>query len=258
METTRNLRIGPVPCFKFWAAFAVSLPALLAGASSGSGNSSVARQFRGPGIVNHPLGVTVPDGMTIPESWPLDKSGRLSCFTCHSSVPPPRSSSGPHLRDWDDQTRGSTRTFCSRCHTERTDGSPSAIHWTALEVAHVREEQDQRIRGGSTDSESRRCLSCHDGVIAGDSSGRHGAGRTRAIGANNGADHPVGVVYGRLRPGEGPPARLRHQGTLPKQIRLPEGKVSCVSCHDLYSRTPAHLTVTNEGSALCIACHALD
>lgn len=258
MGNSTGVRTRPARWVMFWAACVGGTPVPLAGGLSGSEYGSAARLLHGPGITNHPLDVTIPPDMTVPDAWPLAKDGTLTCLTCHHTLPPADGSSSYNLRDWDDKAPGNARAFCSRCHTEQAQDSASGAHWMALQVAHVRKTSDKRVgRGGRTDSESRRCLGCHDGVTATDAGGGYGQGRRRAIGAGA-KDHPVGVVYGRQRPGEGPPAKLRHQASLPKQVRLPEGKVSCVSCHDLYSPEPGRLTVTNKGSALCFTCHAMD
>ena len=68
---------------------------------------------------------------------------------------------------------------------------------------------------------------------------------------------PVGVDYplSNLKRGASP---YRSPALLPPQIRLPDGKVSCVSCHDLYSAERDRLTVRIEGSALCLTCHQMD
>ncbi|MFQ5415040.1 MAG: cytochrome c3 family protein [Phycisphaerae bacterium] len=45
---------------------------------------------------------------------------------------------------------------------------------------------------------------------------------------------------------------------MPAAVRLPGGRVSCVSCHDVFVLAPQRLTVPIEGSALCFACHAMN
>jgi len=48
---------------------------------------------------------------------------------------------------------------------------------------------------------------------------------------------------------------LRSARLLPERVRLPDGKVSCVSCHDLYETEPRRLAVSMEKSELCLTCH---
>ena len=74
---------------------------------------------------------------------------------------------------------------------------------------------------------------------------------------NRTANHTVGARYpsGGSR---GSTRALRPASLLPKQVRLPDGKISCVSCHDLYAPERFYLTVPLDGSQLCFTCHAMD
>ena len=45
---------------------------------------------------------------------------------------------------------------------------------------------------------------------------------------------------------------------LPPHVRLPNGTVGCISCHDLYATKQELLTVTTNASKLCFTCHAMD
>lgn len=38
-------------------------------------------------------------------------------------------------------------------------------------------------------------------------------------------------------------------------IKLVDGKVTCITCHDLTNIDPAHLARTMDNSQLCLACH---
>ena len=48
---------------------------------------------------------------------------------------------------------------------------------------------------------------------------------------------------------------LRPSNMLPDAIALPDGKVGCVSCHNLYAQEEKLLAVTIQASELCFACH---
>lgn len=68
-------------------------------------------------------------------------------------------------------------------------------------------------------------------------------------------DHPVGVDYyavAAAKPLSYTPPRL-----LPPQIRLLNGKVDCVSCHTGLGLDTGELVMSNEHSALCLACHRM-
>lgn len=107
------------------------------------------------------------------------------------------------------------------------------------------------------EAESRRCVSCHDGVFASDATNPTIAGSQRGSWMDTQRHHPVGVLFPNVqkKPGQ---TRYRHPRAVPSNIRLLEGWVSCVSCHDLYSGAKRLLSVPTEGSALCFGCHALD
>jgi len=85
---------------------------------------------------------------------------------------------------------------------------------------------------------SHYCQGCHDGVLA----------------AEVGQAHPVGMDY-RL-------AQLKSRGKLrdislvDPIIQFEEGRVGCVSCHNLDSnKYRAKLIVTNGWTPLCVFCH---
>jgi predicted CXXCH cytochrome family protein len=96
------------------------------------------------------------------------------------------------------------------------------------------------------------CLSCHDGTMR-----DVGVRSTLSLGTDLSDDHPVGRWYD-LQPSRG----LR-----PVSIPLDAGLrliaedsgylVECVTCHDPHdNRRGNFLRMTNEGSVLCLTCHA--
>jgi predicted CXXCH cytochrome family protein len=211
---------------------------------------------RGPGFANHPVHVVPSGNVTIPDGWPLDPNGAITCLTCHQAVPPLNGSSEPYLRDYEDDT-GDHAEFCMKCHT--TGGrSSGSMHWMAVRAAHPRNQGggDWEV-SGTLDSETRRCLGCHDGIGASE------AGNPTPWNPGSGSlgdarrNHPVGVSYraGARRAREVP---LRPASLLPAEVRLPSGQVGCVSCHNLYAGDHNLLTVPIEGSALCFTCHQMD
>jgi predicted CXXCH cytochrome family protein len=50
---------------------------------------------------------------------------------------------------------------------------------------------------------------------------------------------------------------FRPQAMLSKHILLPNGQISCVSCHLGYSKDHGKLVISNQRSALCMECHDL-
>lgn len=105
------------------------------------------------------------------------------------------------------------------------------------------------------------CLSCHDGTIASEIVGG-GDDDLFAAGAmvNPQRDHPVGVPYPPsqrdrmpLRREYASVAQLESEGA----IKLPNGRVECVSCHDSHNALGIRgmLVKSDRRSALCLSCH---
>ncbi len=210
---------------------------------------------RGPGVANHPVGVVPSSAVTIPEGWPL-VDGKLTCRTCHSDLPSSSRGTGATLREFGGDAFEPIE-FCATCHSEADVSSAASMHWTAVGVAHVKADRSSTSRSrGVLDEGSARCLACHDGVNA--SEARFETSRTRRVGFSGdpGRNHPIGVPYPRsVEPGRD--SRYRPASLLPEEVRLPGGKVSCVSCHNLYATDRARLAVPIEGSKLCFTCHEM-
>lgn len=115
--------------------------------------------------------------------------------------------------------------------------------------------------GVALDSASLLCLSCHDGVIAPDVytashatqfAAQFGASK---LGAGLLSGHPVGIEYPANDSTYRPIAAVESAGA----IRLPGGRVQCISCHDPHNtgRHDGMLVRPNGGSRLCLSCHRL-
>lgn len=115
-------------------------------------------------------------------------------------------------------------------------------------------------------SASMGCLSCHDGTVAPgilNSPGRFRAGgraESSAPGYDHGdpsRNHPVDIVYPVAEPGYVPRALLD------SRLQLDSGLLTCRTCHGARSvdglapTSGAMLSIPNEGSRLCFACHDL-
>lgn len=91
----------------------------------------------------------------------------------------------------------------------------------------------------------KECIACHDGLIAPQAhycTVECGFGTSHSILK----DYPPREKESFYKPVES----LQEKG-----IRLFDGKVICVSCHDLRITTKYHLIIDNSGSALCYSCH---
>lgn len=189
------------------------------------------------------LGLSHPSGMrpaiAIPEVFPLDWAGRMSCATCHNVHGETK-----YLLRSDEAGRG----FCYQCH-KGTIGK----HGGSNQPAHSRSRIDVRgyemtATGGSIDRLSIDCISCHDSIL--------GSGASATVGSGiwnhgNGVSHPIGVSYSKAFNRGG----YNHQSKLNPNLRFFDGKIGCGTCHNIYSKERYNLAMSNDRSGLCLACH---
>ncbi|MBN2332502.1 MAG: cytochrome c3 family protein [Deltaproteobacteria bacterium] len=197
---------------------------------------------------------------------PLDWKGELTCSTCH------------YMHEHDDQPyhdqavflrRNSVgQAFCQECHQQgfmmnRTLGhslAKSDAHYTPYGSSAAADSFGGTDASPLLDESSSACLTCHDGSIARDEGTTEmsagaislGAGIWRHDGDYGRNSHPLGVRYGDARRRR---SGYRDAAMLPSVIRLPGGKVECVSCHNPYSTNDSLLVIDNRGSRLCLTCH---
>jgi len=89
------------------------------------------------------------------------------------------------------------------------------------------------------------CISCHDGKTA-----KHVSFCT--VKCDYSSSHVVFKIY----PQAGKAARYAPAAALQaKGIKLEDGKVTCISCHDLRKPGRYHLVMDNTKSRLCFVCH---
>lgn len=195
--------------------------------------------------MSHP--VDVKPSMQVTEKFPLDWKGDVTCATCH---PIHQQGYGDfHLR-----ARASGEAFCTLCHSSLDKD----IHRAAMGTAHVSSSTGAKyvawINENTLDELSLKCMSCHDAAFSRDSLVEPPP--SPGLFHNNselGLSHPIGVSYIE--------AKRKYQGAyrnmeeLPPQIKLFGGQVGCGSCHNPYSKQHYELVMSNERSALCLACH---
>ncbi len=122
-----------------------------------------------------------------------------------------------------------------------------------------------------SDRSASDCLGCHNGAAAKRISVKDADAPFQTRGFQT-VNHPVGMSYDRYAMKD--PRGYRPRLLLDKNIRLVDGKVSCVSCHRLKSDVSAgmwrtamtlnqsaectasgELTVGHSSTDLCVACH---
>jgi hypothetical protein len=177
--------------------------------------------------------------------------------------------------------------ICLPCHTPHNAivrdangalvGAPLWNHTlsTATYTLYVDPDTGQNVTG-QVDTNSRLCLSCHDGTVAVDSFGG-GAGTQQMTGGLLGTDlsndHPIGEAA--VWPNPNPaflvdPALRTAAGIMPLR-KLADGRntVGCTSCHEPHNRkNQTHMLWVNNsgpittvdgrsvsGSGLCMNCH---
>ena len=178
-----------------------------------------------------------------------------------------------------------TGEICVVCHTPHdslaSDPGPlwNRDAYTLPTGANAFTMYDDANLGGSVDSvptgTSVLCLSCHDGTVAIDSFGGQSGSVTMGD-INAGAvvdndltdDHPISITYNNGGTILGSEMRATDysitfgnsdSGTTADLIE--SGKVQCASCHDVHNTQATNtdqylLRVDNDGSGLCLACHA--
>ncbi len=230
-----------------------------AAVTGGAERSTGAAAFmsHGPGIANHPVRVVLPDGMRVPPDWPLDARGAITCWTCHTAIPDSIAESGPQLRG-DDTTLDRIDEFCASCHAKTAIRDTRSVHWLAVGAAHVMGRRTSDSSGYRVlDAGTRTCLTCHDGALASESGHLTPWNRSHGFTGDQGREHPIGVRYTDLTRAQNL-SPLKPESLLPDAIILPDGKVGCVSCHNLYAQERYLLAVPIERSQLCFSCHDMN
>lgn len=186
--------------------------------------------------LSHPSGFTPPPGKIIPAVYPLDWKGDITCSTCHEVH-----------SDLPGKLRGTAtgRDMCIACHDQSFFDKMRDGGVSMLQSGHLLGTPNSQ-NWQNMDPYSLQCMECHgeNGDVDIDSSQimRHGS-----------QNHPIGRSYAAAaRSGSYKPELL-----LSKKILLPNGMVSCVSCHEGYTKNHGKVVISNRGSSLCFECHNL-
>lgn len=157
------------------------------------------------------------------------------------------------------QADGAALDLCTPCHTPHVSLGKAPLLDRRPQVYQA--ARSYQARGVELDASSLLCLSCHDGITARDvySYGHsvRGPGKIGGswIGTGSLTSHPIGARYPLTEPTYHDAASVTASG----RIKLPDGRVQCISCHDPHNshRVEGMLVDRNDASRLCLACHRL-
>ncbi|MBE0624293.1 MAG: cytochrome c3 family protein [Burkholderiales bacterium] len=187
--------------------------------------------------IGHPSGFT--PARQLPAEYPLDWKGNMTCSTCHA----------PHGRT-SGLLRGTRRgrEFCQACHDPAFFARMKDAGTSIVASGHL----DIGTGTIDIDRHSLYCLGCHSGAFSGYAA--VSVGRAGVLRHSGGiAPHPIGRSYGNAsRNGSFRPQNQLAQ----RNIKLSDGRISCISCHQAYGREHGRLIATTDRSALCLSCHA--
>ncbi len=157
---------------------------------------------------------------------------------------------------------GRDEDTCSACHVPHVQiGDEDLSNKGAGDLFKIARQRPALATGRYTPGPtSMICLTCHNGSVAVSTVGTAHAMRDRSGPGVPGwspafatRDHPIGVPYPDRQKGFRIKARVEAAG----KIKLPEGRVECISCHDQHEEEgwPYLLVMSNKRSALCLSCH---
>lgn len=152
-----------------------------------------------------------------------------------------------------------SRDLCTPCHVPHIAPARAPLLDSRPEARGRYRPYD--AAASELDATSMLCMSCHDGVIAPDvftsAHGTQWARQTTGSPFGNGGatGHPIGIRYPTTSPKYQSEAAVTADGA----IKLPEGRIQCISCHDPHNtqRHDGMLVKSNDGSRLCLSCHRL-
>lgn len=193
--------------------------------------------------MSHPSGF-IPQ-RPLPDSFPLDWKGELTCTSCHQVH-----GEQPGLP----RSLAKGAQLCLACHDEQffdrlpeqKKGTAPLVHGKPLPAPPVSPANVVVL-----DELSLQCMECHDdkGGTAQNRVGLNTRGIMRHM--TTSLSHPIGGSYaivtqlGAYRPKE----------SLSAKILLQEGKVGCVSCHEQYGSKQHGRLIATQYESICHDCH---
>lgn len=153
--------------------------------------------------------------------------------------------------------------FCHTPHNAKTDASaPLWNHGDTTATYTLYSSPTFTATSiGQPGSNSKACLSCHDGTVAVDSygtqPGTHYISGSALLDVNLANDHPISFIYdGALATQDGGLVIPLNSSEVVPGIPLFYSKMECASCHGVHDDANGKfLRFNNERSALCLKCH---
>ena len=192
---------------------------------------------RGALELSHPSGFR--PARRLPAAYPLDWKGDMTCSSCHNI----HQGKAGLLRG---NRQG--KALCLSCHNESFFVQMADKGISLQRLGHLSAKLNELER--ELDTYSIKCLDCH--ISNGDAPNVKVDVRG-VLRHSGGINHPIGTNYAHARRAGG----YKAFSQLRNGIKLPQGKVSCVSCHVGYSKKHGALVMSNDRSALCLECHDL-
>jgi len=171
----------------------------------------------------------------LPPQFLLNERGEMTCSTCHAIE------NAGEIRM---QAGQSNQEFCESCHSASFFSRMRDSGDSILLSGHISVDRTE-APSGIPDRYSKQCMTCHmdNATIAGTRSASIGF-----ISIGGSTNHSIGSSYSNFSMRRG----YQPEASLAAEILLPEGKVSCLSCHKAYTQKHGEITVTRD---LCMQCH---
>ena len=187
---------------------------------------------------SHPSGFA--PNRKLPDIYKLDWQGNITCSTCHNIHATDQGLMVTKLRGKD---------FCHSCHDESFFRNMKDSGASLFVSGHT--VPDDVSDGEQVDAFSAKCMECH----ANEQSNLNVAFSNTGIVSHSGSrvNHPIGKDYREAARFGG----YRPFNQLDKRISLPNGRLSCISCHKAYDGKHGADIMSNDYSNLCFHCHDL-
>lgn len=250
-------------------------------------------KIKGIGEYSHPVNVSVPEKMELPDNLPLysrngtkKPGGEIQCFTCHDvhtwDPVSPGNKGGKDIEGDPSnsflRTANTSSLMCMECHIDKkqVEASDHNLLVTAPDEKNIQglapslsgpcgachvphnaaaEKLWARELSGEGECATQLCNSCH---------GEEGPAKDKLVGDHS---HPVGISI----------KDLDIITTLPLYdsvgVKAVDGKMTCITCHDPHTWSPdktvsnnghknvegdatnSFLRMANTSSSMCVECH---